>query len=234
MENITATLEAFNLNTSSLIRLPHSLADLHLGELKAIVESITDADIPVHDNDRVNSMTMRYAIVDAFKDGRDVISNYDLSLAQQKAINTAQKNGSLNGASSLGGVSTLSETSETASNAPKRTRNRNTYPSIKRLVENAPEASKDEIVEQAIEQLNVSDTTAVQYFYKARRELGMGTGKRGRKGSNLFPAMLELVREHGDTHDRDDIVQMAIDKGIKAGTATAYYYKAVKTLESEA
>lgn len=232
MENISSTLEAFNLDTSGFSRLSHSLTDLHVGELRAIVESVCNGvEIPVHENERVNSMTMRYALVDAFREGRENINGNDLSLAQEKALNTAKKNGALN-KSTLGGVSTLDDPSED-SEKPRKKRNPNTYPTIKRMVEGNPEASKDEIVAKAMDQLVVTEGTAGQYYSKARRELGLSTGQRGRKASNLFPTMLELVREHHETSDRETIIEMAVEQGIKQGTAVAYYYKALKTIEDE-
>lgn len=232
MEGLNPTLEAFNLDTSGYSRLSHSLTDLHFGELQSIVETISNgAELPVHENERVNNMTLRYAIVEAFRNGRDAVTEDDLKQAQERALGTAEKLGTFR--ISVMAEEANPETPENASDEPKRRRNANNYPSVKRMVESSPDAEKDEIVERAVKELGVRENTAMQYFYKARRELGLKTGKKGKKASDLFPTMLDLVRQNRDSLDREQIVDMAVDKGIKKGTAVAYYYKAIKTLNEE-
>lgn len=231
MSVINENLEAFNLNTSSRTRLVQSMNEIHEGELESIVKSMANSDltIPHHDNNRVNTLTLRYAVVTAFENGQDRISDADMQSAYDRALDFASKNGTLN-VSNLDAITIEGENAaEGAEQAGKRKRNPNLYPSIKRMVEASPDAEKSEIVEQAVERFAADEGTATNYFYKARKELGLkNNGRRGRKGSGIYGKMVELINEN-TALVRDEIVALAVERGIKEGTANAYYSKIINS-----
>jgi len=231
--SITESLEAFDLNVTSKVRLAQSMNDVHFGELESIVKTMTRDEIPYHENSRVNNAILRYAIMGAFENNRDSITSEDLQSAHDRAVTLITRNGTL--AESSFNEDAPQHTLEPSSDAPqptaKRKRNPNLYPSIRRMVEASPDAEKDTIVQQAMDKYGAEDGTATNYYYKARKELGLkNNGKRGRKSSNLYPMILELVKNNLDK-SRKELVALAVEEDVKPATANVYVGKALKELE---
>lgn len=223
--SVMTHLESFNILNNGRTRISQSLNDLHVGEMESIIRAMSSDTILSHDNFKVNTLFMKYVIMNAFDKGLDAVNEQDMQNAMQQAISTAEKNGTFSIVAD--DVSTI-ETSETPPEAPTRKRDASLYPRVLRLVEASPEASKDEIIKQV--QSNADEGTLVNYFYKARKELGLkNNGKRGRRKSNAYPTVLKLVKENAG-QDRKTLVQLAIDAGINASTANVYVGKALKEL----
>jgi len=107
---------------------------------------------------------------------------------------------------------------------------------VKAIVSDNPELVKDEVVEQAMntDGVDVSESTLVLYFYKARTELGLPTnGKRGRPQSDKWSEIVNLVQANPDA-DRATVVQQIHDQfDVAESTATNYYHKAQRELSAE-
>jgi len=233
MNPINPILEDFGLTATSRIRLAEELAELHDGELDAILKSFGALNIPTHDSDRVNILTKRYAVVRAFENGSESVSDADMEWAQEKALVLVKKNGSGSGSTTgpIEDTPTSTKASDSPDSAPKRKRNPKLYPAIKRLVQASPDASKETIAEQVLEQYpGTVEGTIVMYYYKARKELGLkNNGKRGRKPSKVYPNVLAMVKANSDK-ERKELVAMAVESGVNESTANVYVGKALKEL----
>lgn len=224
--NLISTLEAFDLDFSNRAALAQSAAALHVMELQSIVQGLSDSKTyPQHENPAVSSMAMRHAILAAFENGRDSISDEDIQTALEKGIKTCKVCGTF--AIREAGESDL-EASEGDSTPVKSSRKVNAYVVVKRLVERNSDADKDTIVQQAQEQTDAAVSTLEQYFHKARRELGMATsGKPGRKSTGARETVQKIVDDNPGL-ERKEIVALAVEQGINRSTANVYAGDALK------
>lgn len=233
MNSINSIFEDFGLSATNRIRLAEELSLLHDGELQSIVQSFSSVDIPVYDNEKVNNLTKRYALIRAFETGAESITEEDMTWAHEKASAFAMKHGTFSVKSdAITENSEVSTASQNDSTPSKRTRNPKLYPAIKRLVRASSEASKETITEQ-VEELfpGTVEGTIVMYYYKARKELGLkNAGKRGRKASKVYPTVLELVKTNLKL-ERKELVELAVASGVNESTANVYVGKAMKELE---
>lgn len=227
---ISSILEDFGLNTASKIRLAEELSQMHDGELQSIIQSFSGTTIPTHDNGKVNSLTMRYAVVNAFESGADGINDEDMENALARAVSFAERSGTFS--INVDSVDSV-EGSENDSEPSKRTRNPKLYPTIERLVQASPDATKEQITEQVLEIFpGTVEGTIVMYYYKARKDQGLkNNGKRGRKASKVYPTVLELVKANPGM-DRKELIELAVAEGVNESTANVYVGKALKELES--
>lgn len=179
MNTISAELTAFGFENASHIRLSQELGEAAPSKLNNLFSTLWTDKSVLTDNDRVNRMIIRYAIIEAINAGADNLTDEIITLAKEKAGVLA---GTL-GTYKIEEPEMVDEDdNEVPAAAGKRTRNPDLYPRIKSLVGQYPEALKDEIVATVLDELDTNEGTATMYYYKARKELGLkNNGKRGRK-----------------------------------------------------
>jgi len=187
-------------------------------------------------NETMHHYTLQYALVRAFEQNRDSITQDDLDAAREDAAKLAE---SLSHGSSTRDdeiVQNDSENEDNQSNVakPKKTRkrNRNLYPMILSLVEDNMKATPNEILEMVKERdPAANDSTVKVYYSKARNELNLPKiGKRGRKGSGIYDKIKALIEANPNVERAEMIERIVNELGAKVGTAQAYYSKAMKEL----
>ena len=182
MNTIAQELKAFGFEGSSRIRLSQELGEASSGKLRNLFTNVWNDISVLTVNDRVNRMIIRYAIVDAINSGQDALTAEIIENAKNKADSLANTMGTFKIQEGELEGEEGEERSERASNGVKRTRNPDLFPRIKNLVALSPDATKNEIIERVLKELDTNEGTATMYFYKARKELGLkNNGKRGRK-----------------------------------------------------
>lgn len=181
MNTITQELKAFGFENVSRITLSQELNESSSGKLKNLFANVCENVDSLTENDRINRMIIRYAIVGAIESAQDYLTLEMIESAKTKAGVLAETLGTLKIQEELESEDE-DGSSESANKGVKRTRNPDLFPRIKNLVGLHPEASRDEIVARVIKELDTNEGTATMYFYKARKELGLkNNGKRGRK-----------------------------------------------------
>jgi len=180
MNTISEELKAFGFESTSGIRLAQELGESSTGKLKNLFTNQWDDVSVLTDNERVNGMMIRYAIVDAINQGLDHLTDEVIQSARERANGLANKMGTFKIEESE--LEEGEEGSESVRKGGKRTRNPELFPRIKSMVSQSPDATRDEIVARALKELDTNEGTATMYFYKARKELGLkNNGKRGRR-----------------------------------------------------
>jgi hypothetical protein len=172
--NIADRLADYGFENPSIIRITQELGESSYNTLSRIFNDLWQGEA-LEENERVNRMIIRYALLEGLKTKAESLTEEIISSAREKALNLANTIGTFK-------IEEKLEAPESVSVTPKRTRNPDLYPQIKKLVRNAPDAPRDEIVAQIVEEFGANEGTATMYFYKARKELGLkNNGKRGRK-----------------------------------------------------
>jgi len=236
------------------------LSELQPEQLWDLTEHFTgEAPIGVSGDEETQANTLRIALVNAFSENSESITQQDIDLAQERALsligdveNEAESEDSqvdepegelLEAAETQQTTDTISRgrrsTDVSEDDAPKRTRRRTSHSRalIKSLVHKSPNADRDTIVQRAFQQgADVTEETAIMYFYDVRNEMGLPpNGKRGRKPTNTLESVKTLIFENWDEdHQRADIIDMIVSElGYKLNTATVYYHAALKELKAE-
>lgn len=182
MNTIAQELKAFGFENGSTVRLSQELGETSSGKLRNLFSNVWDDISVLTDNDHVNRMLIRYAVVDAIKNGQDFLTAEMVEAAKVKADGLANTLGTYKIQEEEIEPEESEEGTERVSKGAKRTRNPELYPRVKSLVAASPDAHRDEIVARVVKELDTNEGTATMYFYKARKELGLkNNGKRGRR-----------------------------------------------------
>ncbi len=182
MNTIAQELAAFGYENNSAVRLAQELGESSTGKLKNLFTNMWDDTTVMSVNDRVNSMLIRYAFVDAVQQGLDHLTDEVIQNARERANGLATSLGTFNIREEELEQEEGEQGSESVRKGGKRTRNPELFPRIKSMVAQSPDATRDEIVARALKELDTNEGTATMYFYKARKELGLkNNGKRGRR-----------------------------------------------------
>ena len=224
--SVTTELSDFGFEATSIIKMSNALGESNFATLRTIFNRLWKGNDPFTDNERVDSIMIRYAIIEAMKHEADEIDQTMLDYAKTKTENLAKILGTMNIQESEMDQESDSVTTSTTS---AKKRNPKLYPAILRLVTNNREAEKEEIESMLAEQVpNVDSGTFTNYFYKARRELGIKTtGKRGRKSSGKIEAVRKIMTENPNA-SRKELVELCEQAGINPSTATVYICKVSK------
>jgi len=109
------------------------------------------------------------------------------------------------------------------------------------LFRDNPDMEKDELVALMVEELELVEATAINYYYAAKRKLNpeqpeyrrdekTGELKKVRKGgrkSNPNSKLNQAVALYEDEMSREDFVNLVMEKiGLNKNTATCYFYQA--------
>lgn len=220
--------------------LIRELRDTDPETLWLILEDFTDnkpigMDSP---NEKMHRLTLSYALVDAFENDRDSITQDDITAAHERAAKTAET--MIRGSSTKPDPELVSETggdintdTQTAQKPRKKSKRiKGLKEMVFSLVEDNPKAQSAEIVDMVQEREPAAkDGTIKVYYSQARKSLGLPTiGKRGRKSSGLYGSIKKLVQDNPDA-SKDEITEQA-QKELDANpnTVAVYYGKARKEL----
>lgn len=202
-------------NETDSKNLAYQLTGMDVKNLWTIVEDLAHEEInEIDGNEQIQGMALNYALVDAFENDLDQITQKEIDVAVEKATES---------------VNNLSGNQSEVSSPGKP--NRKTL--IKNLVEENPDALADEIIDMALEANdNMNKLTAKQYYYNVRKELGLEpVGKRGRKPSDTIDRIKALLDGNLDVPKSEMVEKIVSEIGVKEGTASTYYSKAKKQLK---
>lgn len=202
-------------NETDSKNLAYQLTGMDVKNLWTIVEDLAHEEInEIDGNEQVQGMALNYALVDAFENDLDQITQKEIDVAVEKATES---------------VNNLSGNQSEVSSPGKP--NRKTL--IKNLVEENPDALADEIIDMALEANdNMNTLTAKQYYYNVRKELNLNpVGKRGRKPSDTIDRIKALLDGNLDVPKAEMVEKIVSEIGVKEGTASTYYSKAKKQLK---
>lgn len=164
-------LEAFrkyHVSETNKSKAIQRLRELPPSALKIIADSLADEVIKVEGNRNLQHLTLKYFIITQFFE----IEKLTIKESKEKAIKLME--GLANGSSTRPDIEPeINEEGEVINNPKPRRgrRNSGTYDFVLDLVRENPEASREEIIEKAVDQLEVAKNTAMVYFYKAKKEL---------------------------------------------------------------
>jgi hypothetical protein len=219
----------------SLARVPAQLKEADPETLWLVLEDFTD-NKPIglnSPNENMHQLTLSYALVDAFENDRQVITQDDVDRAFERAAKFSESmvRGSSKKPDEPKDDETVSGSENVQKPAQKRKRSKTLMPNVKAVVSDNPKAETDELIELIQKrEPNAKEGTIRAYISNARKELGLSTGKRGRKPSNLYPSIKTMVQDNPDA-TADEIVERAVNEiDCKPNTARAYYSKAKKEL----
>jgi hypothetical protein len=251
--NAHEIFEQHGLSFESSDMAMESLNELDIVELWDLAEALmpdNDSIESTGDED-TDSLILRKALINALENGADSLTQEDFDRAREQ-VSSLEADAESDEASDEdageaveasdedAGETSEDETSEAAETTeqPKRRGRRasESYGVVKRIVSDNHDLVKDEVIEQAQadDTVDVSESTLVLYFYRARKELGLGTnGQRGRPKSDKWPEIVALVSGSGDTARADVIAQISTQFDVAESTATNYYHKAQRELAGE-
>ena len=167
-----------------------ALREHEIEALWPIVEDFMQAPIGIDfANERMHSLTLSYAIVDAFHNGNDYIDQNAIDTAFKKAAAPADMmaiDGSTRPDPEREPDSITVSDDGSVQVKAKRKRDRGLQPLIEQLVQDNPNAQGAEIVEMVQrDKPDAVEGTIKVYYSKARKAMGLPTiGKRGRQAKN--------------------------------------------------
>lgn len=219
--------------------LAERLGKLPNEELLTILDDfIGDENISVDTDETMQTLTLSRALVTAFKEGKNSITQADIDAASEHATRVSDDL-STPADTDTPVVETpetpVVATEDTQAPAPKPAKRITLKATIKDLVEHFPDAQSHEIVNMALEQDDSHNpTTGRMYYYQIRTELGMPTiGKRGRKPSDTFNNLKNILKDNLDKPKADMVTRFVDEFELTPGTASAYYSKAKTELKLE-
>lgn len=183
-------------------------------------------------NELMHSYTLQYALVAAFKDDRDYITQADIDTAQERASNLAESMSRGSSTRDDDAVEpTLDDNGDEVAAPVKRKRDPGLYPMILSLVEENLKATPDEILAMVQKSKpSANESTVKVYYSKARGELNLPKiGKRGRKGSGIYGKIKTLIEANPDVPRAEMVERIVNELGAKVGTAQAYYSKVMNS-----
>lgn len=189
-------------------------------------------------NELMHSLTLQYALVEAFSNDRDSITQADIDTAQERAAKLAESMSRGSSTRDDAAVEPIYDDEGEEVAAPvKRKRDPGLYPMILSLVEENMKATPDEILTMVRKSKpNVNESTVKVYYSKARSELNLPKiGKRGRKGSGIYGKIKTLIEANPDA-ERAEMIERILAEVTKpdgspvpVGTAQAYYSKVMNS-----
>lgn len=224
----------------------NELTALESDELWDLTEQFIGEDnvIGVEGSEEMQANTLRIALVNALEANAERITQKDIDLAQERALDLEADTDAEAETTPIK-VTAEAESEETEAEAEasadeqpaKRTRKRTSVSRelIRSLIKADPDAPREDILEQAFDQgADVAETTAVMYFYDARKELGLEpNGKRGRKPTNSIEKVRELIEANWDM-ERGDLIDLIVSElEYKPNTATVYYHEALNEINED-
>ena len=217
------------------------LSELDVDELWTLTERLIGEEmigISSCDED-VQASILRLTLVEAFTNNTDIITQHDIDLAQEKALSLLHdiEDADVDASSDVAEVDASSVVAKSEPLVKNKGRRRRTSVSrelVKTLVSADPSADRDTVIAQVMSSndVDVSEATAIMYFYDVRKELGLNTnGKRGRKPTNTLDRVIQLLNDNSELKRADLIDLIVSELGYKKNTATVYYHNAIKAMK---
>lgn len=186
-------------------------------------------------NELMHSLTLRGALVKAFEENRDTITQEHIDAAREKYAKTAnilRKNGATRTDDPVR-ETVEDENGELVAKPQKRKRDTTLMPLIERLVQEHAQKPNEDILSMVMEKRPAAKENTVRaYISKARGNLGLKSkgAKRGRANSGIYDKIKTLIQDNPETPRKEMIERIVNELDAKEGTAQAYYSKAKKEL----
>lgn len=185
-------------------------------------------------NERMHILTLSYALVDVFENNKESVTQNDIDAARQRATKTAEalSTGSSTRPDEEATVDPVSNDAPAQAKKPKRKRDAGLRPMVESMLADNPKATPADVINAVLEQKpSAKESTIRVYYSQARKALNLpSSGKRGRKSSGLYPAILKMVRDNPEV-SKEKVITMATKKfDAKENTALAYISKARKEI----
>lgn len=213
-----------------------ALKDHNPDTLWPVLEDFTNGPIGLNfANEAMHTYTLSYALVNAFEQGKDSITQEDVDDAFDKAAKLADSlapNGSTR-ADPDGEAVEGEQNGEAVTRTVKRKKDNTLMPLIESIVQDNAKESNEAILSMVLEQRpNAKENTVRAYISKARSNLGLKVkgGKRGRKSSGIYEKIRDMIKANADMPRAELIEKIVNELDAKPGTAQAYYSKAKKEL----
>lgn len=241
--NINDVLSQNGLEFHDIEQAVAELAELDNDELWTITEQLMgDEPIGIQGDEDEQADILRIALANAYSANAESITQSDIDLAQETALNLQIDVGDepLEADSVQDDEpeqdAAAEDESEPVAAKPKRTRRRTSESrrKIKEIVHANPDMPREEVLEQAAsEGIDVAPDTAMMYFYDVRSELGLApNGKPGRKKTNTIERVKELIMANPDLSRKDYIALIHTELGYAESSSSVYYHKAQQELGS--
>lgn len=225
-------------NYGAKSRVPEKLSQTDPETLWLVVEDFSEGK-PIgmqSPNEKAHQLTLSYALFNAYENDELTITQEDIDRAAERAKSTMER--MVKGSYSKADTPKTDDgdsSSETGSKPTKsRKRSKTLMPNVKAVVQDNTNAETDDLIELIQKrEPQAAENTIRAYISKARKELGLATGKRGRKPSKLYPTIKSTVQDNPDAtvDEVGEVVSKALDKEINPNTLLAYYNKARKELD---
>lgn len=223
-----AIFESKGFNFQNSEEADKALSNLEVEDLWEITESLLKGSLEVTGDEDTQCMVLRHALLNALENDSESITQEDFNAAYQRVseLNTLVE--------APDNAETVSEPKSVTKPKPKKAETKvKIYPVVKQRVEDNPNAQKTELVEGMSQEFpNVSPMTITQYFYKARKELGLSTnGTRGRPKNNTLERITELYKSMSDSDPAEIKAAISEKFGLTEKTAVVYFHKAKRAAE---
>lgn len=226
------------------------LAELDNDELWTITEQLMgDEPIGIQGDEEEQADILRIVLANAFSVNAESITQSDIDLAQETALNlqtdvedehtgSSVTEVSQEEAASIADGQTDDEPEQEAAEPatkPKRTRRRTSQSrqTIKDIVQANPDMAREDVLAEAESQgIDVTADTAMMYFYDVRNELGLPpNGKPGRKKTNTIERVKELITANPGVSRKEYIALIHSEFGYAESSSSVYYHKAQNELD---
>lgn len=225
--------EQANFNFADSVEAENKLSKLDVDELWNIVDQFIARPIEVKGNLDQQNLALKYALMNALDNDAEAITQDDIN----QAFSKVQHLDSELDIPEPEDIKTVVKVNDRPSvQAKNKTRRVSAYPQVKVLVSENSDLTKNDMVEKILDSFpSLSKMTAVQYYYKARKDLSLSVnGSRGRPNNNTMDKVSALVNKMMKEGAEPLTIRTAISKdfGLTDKTAMVYFYKAKKLLSS--
>jgi len=257
--NAQEIFENHGLNFTDSEQVAAELEDMDVEDLWNITDDFLVDSLEVNGDEDTQAAGLRAALVHAFENNLEAITQQDFDLACEQAlqIGDATEDGEPEQEQSADSVDPdedeqsdadadddpeqSADSAETNEDKPeqkqakgeRRNRRSKNKAVVRRLVEEDPAAEVQTIVERAQQELDLAETTLCTYYYDVRRTLGLaGTGRRGRRPNDTAQQVRQYILDNWDC-EADEIINGIFENfDLAETTAKGYYYRELRVIEN--
>lgn len=222
--------ESKGFTFQNLEEADQTLSTLEVEDLWELTESLQQGALEVTGDENTQTLVLRHALLNALENDSDSITQEDFN----QAFNKVTELDALVESPTEVEAETTPEPEAKAPKTKKVESRVKIYPIVKQYVEDNPDQQKSEVVETLSEKFpDTSSMTVTQYFYKARKELGLDTnGQRGRPKNNTVELITELYQSMIESTPAEIKAAISEKFDLTEKTAVVYFHKAKKAVEA--
>lgn len=239
--NATEIFENHGLTFNDADHAAEELASFDLDELWNITDSFLIDALEVSGDEEVQTRTLRTALVNAFANDQEFITQNDFDLAREQALEIVDFEEGQGGSDAGVSVSTVEapetepETVEAEAETTPAPKKRKPYKKrssarklIAQLIKQDPTADAETIVTVAQEQVSTKYNTLISYYYIERRAQGLaGTGKLGRRPNDTDDTVREIIAANWGKSSAEIIAAIHDDERtmLSENSSRSYFYR---------